>query len=146
MCGVYIGDDEVDGDDECTFLDFCKPGGDTPKGLEVGVDTPCSLEGDGDTSNGLEGDGNTSNGLEGDGNTSNGLEGDVDTPKCLESGLFVVEMGNNDKGNDNGNFKGGGGGPPIFNPRGFLSRGDLLWVGKPGMVERQENFGGWGSV
>ena len=40
MCGVYIGVDEMDGDDEGTFVDSCKPGGDTPKGLKVGVDTP----------------------------------------------------------------------------------------------------------
>ena len=42
--------------------------------------------------------------------------------------------------------EGKGGGLPIFNPRGFLSRGDLLWVGKPGMVERQENLGGRGGM
>ena len=42
--------------------------------------------------------------------------------------------------------KGEGGGPPTFNPWGFLSRGDLVWVGKPGVVERQENFGGGGGV
>ena len=69
-------------------------------------------------SNGVEGDGKTSNGAEGDGNTSNGLEGDVDTSKFLESGLSAVGMGNNCKGNDNGNFRGGGGGTSHFQPKG----------------------------
>ena len=58
MCWVYIGVDEMDGDNEGTLLDSCKPGGDTPKGLKVGVDTPfhsvgCLYDGskgDGDTS------------------------------------------------------------------------------------------------
>ena len=34
LCGVCVGVDEMDGDDGG------KPGGDTPKGLKVGVDTP----------------------------------------------------------------------------------------------------------
>ena len=47
---------------------------------------------------------------------------------------------------DKGNFRGGEGGSSNFNPRGVLSMGDLLCVWKPGIVERQENFGSSGGV
>ena len=65
--------------------------------MEVGADTLMGLEGDADTPKGLEGDADTSM-----------LACSWD-PLCEMISDFGVGVGNDENGNDKGNFRGGGG-------------------------------------